>query len=189
MELVGADVLGSEPVGRAPVEGGEPGDQADVHLDGARRVFAGPQILDHSLAQWGHDVPPFKAGGWAPTSLTRRRAPCYAAPDSPTPGLPRAPRSSRGTLTAERSEAVSFNPNFGFQLLLPVFAGVVLGGVGSAYGALAGGLVLGVAMELSTWPALAGGVDPVYKPVVAFVVLIAALMVRPQGLFGRARFV
>jgi branched-subunit amino acid ABC-type transport system permease component len=83
----------------------------------------------------------------------------------------------------------SFNPNFGFPLLLPVFAAVVLGGVGSAYGALAGGLVLGVAMELSTWTALSGGVDPVYKPVVAFVVLIAALMVRPQGLFGRARFV
>jgi branched-subunit amino acid ABC-type transport system permease component len=83
----------------------------------------------------------------------------------------------------------SFDPNFGFPLLLPVFAAVVLGGVGSAYGALAGGLVLGVAMELSTWPALGGGVDPVYKPVVAFVVLIAALMVRPQGLFGRARFV
>lgn len=83
----------------------------------------------------------------------------------------------------------SFNPNFGFQLLLPVFAAVVLGGVGSAYGALAGGLVLGVAMELSTWPSLFGGVDPVYKPVVAFAVLIAALMVRPQGLFGRARFV
>ena len=34
-----------------------------------------------------------------------------------------------------------------------------------------------------------GGVDPVYKPVVAFVVLAAALMVRPQGLFGRARVV
>ena len=83
----------------------------------------------------------------------------------------------------------SFNPNFGFQLLLPVFAAVVLGGVGSAYGALAGGLALGVATELSTWESLAGGVDPVYKPVVAFAVLIAALMVRPQGLFGRARFV
>jgi branched-subunit amino acid ABC-type transport system permease component len=83
----------------------------------------------------------------------------------------------------------SFNPNFGFQLLLPVFAAVVLGGVGSAYGALAGGLALGIAMELSTWPSLVGGVNPVYKPVVAFAVLIAALMVRPQGLFGRARFV
>ena len=83
----------------------------------------------------------------------------------------------------------SFDPNFGFPLLLPVFAAVVLGGIGSAYGALAGGLALGVAMELSTWPSLLGGVDPVYKPVVAFAVLIAALMVRPQGFFGRARVV
>jgi neutral amino acid transport system permease protein len=83
----------------------------------------------------------------------------------------------------------SFDPNFGFQLLLPIFAAVVLGGIGSAYGALAGGLALGVAMELSTWPSLFGGVDPVYKPVVAFVLLAAALMVRPQGLFGRARVV
>ena len=83
----------------------------------------------------------------------------------------------------------SFDPNFGFQLLLPIFAAVVLGGIGSAYGALAGGLLLGIAMELSTWSSFLGGVDPVYKPVVAFVVLAAALMVRPQGLFGRARVV
>jgi branched-subunit amino acid ABC-type transport system permease component len=83
----------------------------------------------------------------------------------------------------------SFDPNFGFQLLLPVFAAVVLGGIGSAYGALAGGLVLGLAMELSTWTSLLGGVNPVYKPVVAFGILILALMVRPQGLFGRARVV
>jgi neutral amino acid transport system permease protein len=83
----------------------------------------------------------------------------------------------------------SFDPNFGFQLLLPVFAAVVLGGIGSAYGALAGGLVLGLAMELSTWTSLLGGVNPVYKPVVAFAILAAALMVRPQGLFGRARVV
>ena len=83
----------------------------------------------------------------------------------------------------------SFDPNFGFRLLLPIFAAVVLGGIGSAYGALAGGLALGLAMELSTWPSLLGGVDPVYKPVVAFVLLAAALMVRPQGLFGRARVV
>ena len=50
----------------------------------------------------------------------------------------------------------SFTPNTGFQLLLPIFAAVVLGGIGSAYGALAGGLLLGVAMELSTWEELAG---------------------------------
>jgi neutral amino acid transport system permease protein len=81
----------------------------------------------------------------------------------------------------------SFDPNFGFQLLLPVFAAVVLGGIGSAYGALAGGILLGVAQELSTWTGFAGGVNPVYKPVVAFVVLAMALLVRPYGLFGRAR--
>jgi branched-subunit amino acid ABC-type transport system permease component len=81
----------------------------------------------------------------------------------------------------------SFDPNFGFQLLLPVFAAVVLGGIGSAYGALAGGLVLGVAQEVSTWSGFAGGVNPVYKPVVAFAVLALALMLRPQGMFGRAR--
>ena len=83
----------------------------------------------------------------------------------------------------------SFDPNFGFQLLLPIFAAVVLGGIGSAYGALAGGLALGLAMELSTWTRFVGGVNPVYKPVVAFVLLAVALLVRPQGLFGRARVV
>ena len=83
----------------------------------------------------------------------------------------------------------TFDPNFGFQLLLPVFAAVILGGIGNAYGALAGGLALGIAMELSTWSSFFGGVNPVYKPVVAFGVLAAALMVRPQGLFGRARVV
>jgi branched-subunit amino acid ABC-type transport system permease component len=81
----------------------------------------------------------------------------------------------------------SFDPNFGFQLLLPVFAAVVLGGIGSPYGALAGGLVLGIAQELATWSGFAGGVDPVYKPVVAFVVLAVALLLRPQGFFGQAR--
>jgi neutral amino acid transport system permease protein len=82
----------------------------------------------------------------------------------------------------------TFDANSGFALLLPVFAAVILGGIGSAYGALAGGLVLGLAMEVSTWQSLpGGGVDPTYKIVVAFVVLVAALLVRPYGLFGRAR--
>jgi neutral amino acid transport system permease protein len=84
---------------------------------------------------------------------------------------------------------VSFTPNIGFLLLLPVFSAVVLGGIGSAYGALIGGLVLGIATELSTWEALAGGVSPVYKQVVAFAVLILVLLVRPQGVLGRARVV
>lgn len=83
----------------------------------------------------------------------------------------------------------SFDPQLGFSLLLPIFAAVVLGGIGSAYGALAGGLTLGLAMELSTWPELAGGVNPTYKPVVAFGALVLVLLLRPQGLFGRARVV
>jgi neutral amino acid transport system permease protein len=81
----------------------------------------------------------------------------------------------------------SFDPNFGFALLLPIFAAVVLGGIGSAYGALLGGLLLGLVTELSTWEGLHGGVDPVYKPVVAFCVLIGVLLLRPQGLLGRER--
>jgi neutral amino acid transport system permease protein len=83
----------------------------------------------------------------------------------------------------------SFNPQLGFTLLLPIFAAVVLGGIGSVYGALVGGLALGVAMELSTWPELGGGVNPTYKPVVAFAALIVVLLLRPQGLFGKARVV
>ena len=83
----------------------------------------------------------------------------------------------------------TFDPNFGFALLLPVFAAVVLGGIGSPYGALLGGLVLGVVTELSTWGGFFGGVNSVYKPVVAFAILIGVLLVRPQGLLGRARVV
>ena len=81
----------------------------------------------------------------------------------------------------------AFTPNFGFTLLLPIFAAVVLGGIGSAYGALVGGLVLGLVTEVSSWSALAGGAPPVYKPVVAFGVLILVLLIRPQGVFGKAR--
>jgi neutral amino acid transport system permease protein len=83
----------------------------------------------------------------------------------------------------------TFDPNFGFTLLLPVFAAVVLGGIGNPYGALAGGFLLGIVTELSTWDSFGGGVDPVYKPVVAFAVLILVLLARPQGLLGRARLV
>lgn len=81
----------------------------------------------------------------------------------------------------------AFTANMGFQLLLPIFAAVVLGGVGSAYGALLGGLLLGITMEVSTWNGLGGGVPSVYKQVVAFTALIAVLILRPQGILGRVR--
>jgi neutral amino acid transport system permease protein len=81
----------------------------------------------------------------------------------------------------------SFDPNFGFFLLLVIFASVILGGVGSAYGALMAGVVLGVIMDLATWSALFGGVPTVYKPVIAFAVLVLLLIFRPTGLLGKAR--
>jgi neutral amino acid transport system permease protein len=75
-------------------------------------------------------------------------------------------------------------PELGFELLLPIFAAVILGGIGDAFGALAAGIVLGVVIELSTLV-----VDPQWKLVVGFVVLILVLVIRPQGIFGKARAV
>jgi branched-subunit amino acid ABC-type transport system permease component len=83
----------------------------------------------------------------------------------------------------------TFDPNMGAYILFLLFTSVVLGGIGSAYGALGGGLVLGVAMEVSTWSGFGGGLDPRYKFVLAFAVLILMLLVRPQGLFGKARLI
>ena len=71
------------------------------------------------------------------------------------------------------------DPFLGFQLLLLIFAGVELGGLGTAYGALVGSLIIGVSTELSTlW------ISPELKFVVPLAVLIVVLLVRPQGLFG-----
>ena len=44
----------------------------------------------------------------------------------------------------------SFDPQFGFNLLLPLFAAILLGGAGSPYGAIIGGVILGLAEEWST---------------------------------------
>jgi neutral amino acid transport system permease protein len=73
-------------------------------------------------------------------------------------------------------------PQLGFELLLPIFAAVILGGIGDAFGALAGGIVLGLVIEWSTLV-----IDPRWKIAVGFAVLILVLFIRPQGIFGRAR--
>jgi neutral amino acid transport system permease protein len=80
-----------------------------------------------------------------------------------------------------------FEPNLGSQVLFLIFTTVVLGGIGSAYGALVAGVVLGLVMDLSTWSGFAGGLDARFRPVLAFAVLILLLLYRPQGLFGKAR--
>jgi neutral amino acid transport system permease protein len=78
--------------------------------------------------------------------------------------------------------AGTVQPNLGFSLILSVFAAVVVGGIGNAYGALAGGLLIGVVQEWSTLV-----IEPSVKVAVGFAMLILVLLIRPQGLFGRAR--
>ncbi len=76
-------------------------------------------------------------------------------------------------------------PNMGWNLMLPVFAAAILGGIGSSYGAAAGGLVIGIAEELSTAPVLLGHpvLSPGYKTGLAFAVMVVLLIWRPTGLF------
>ena len=75
-------------------------------------------------------------------------------------------------------------PELGWEMLLPAFAAMILGGIGSPVGAVAGALLMGVGQELSVqW------VGPSYKIVVSFLVLLTVLLLRPAGLFGRVEAV
>lgn len=76
-----------------------------------------------------------------------------------------------GLITAVR-------PNMGWFLIMPMFASVILGGIGNPYGAIAGAYIIGIAQELSTYV-----LPSEYKLGVALMVMILVLLVRPQGLF------
>lgn len=76
---------------------------------------------------------------------------------------------------------VQIRPYMGFDLLLPLFAAAILGGIGSIPGAVIGGLIIGLA-EAATVQLI--GAE--WRAGVAFVVLVLVLLVRPTGLFGRA---
>ncbi len=69
-------------------------------------------------------------------------------------------------------------PNMGWFLILPMFAAVILGGIGNPYGAIAGALLIGIAQEVSTLL-----LPTAYKQGVALVIMIIVLLFRPQGLF------
>jgi branched-chain amino acid transport system permease protein len=73
------------------------------------------------------------------------------------------------------------NYQMGFQILLLVFAGVILGGLGTAFGALVGSLIVGLMIQLSTL-----FIPEEMKNVGALLVLIIVLLIRPQGILGRA---
>ena len=75
---------------------------------------------------------------------------------------------------------VQIRPGMGFDLLLPMFAAAILGGIGSVPGALAGGLIIGLAEAIAVQV-----VGAEWRAAVAFVVLISVLLLRPTGLSGR----
>lgn len=75
------------------------------------------------------------------------------------------------------NESVSYD--MGFTILLLLFAAVVLGGLGTAYGVMVGGFAVGIVVEMSTlW------LPAELKVVAGLGILIAMLLVRPQGIFG-----
>ncbi|MBE9050598.1 branched-chain amino acid ABC transporter permease [Nostocales cyanobacterium LEGE 11386] len=79
--------------------------------------------------------------------------------------------SMYGLITAVR-------PNMGWFLILPLFASVILGGIGNPYGAIAAAFIIGIAQELSTlW------LGSQYKQGIALLIMILVLLIRPKGLF------
>jgi len=75
--------------------------------------------------------------------------------------------------------------DMGSELLLLMFAAVTLGGLGTAYGPLLGGLIIGVFVNLSTTPIGGFALPPELKNVGALFVLVVILLVRPQGILGQ----
>ena len=69
------------------------------------------------------------------------------------------------------------NPLLCWNILLPMFAAAIVGGIGRPYGAIAGGLLIGIVEELST-----AVIEPAYKPAVAFIIMIVVLIWRPTGI-------
>jgi branched-chain amino acid transport system permease protein len=74
------------------------------------------------------------------------------------------------------------HPEIGFNMLLALFAAAILGGIGSLPGAVVGGLLVGIAENVSLlW------VNPGYKTAMPFLLLLLVLLVRPQGIFAGQR--
>jgi len=82
-----------------------------------------------------------------------------------------------GYLIALERGTLSFN--LGWVLLLLIFAAVILGGIGSVYGAMAGGVVIGLANTVSlVW------IPSSFTTAAAFAIMILMLLFKPEGLFG-----
>jgi len=73
-------------------------------------------------------------------------------------------------------------PVMGRDLVLPIFAATIVGGIGSVYGAVLGGFLVGIAANMALVVLPSG-----YSPSVPFLLIILVLVLRPHGLFGEAR--
>ncbi len=71
------------------------------------------------------------------------------------------------------------SPHLGHNFVLPVFAATIVGGIGSVYGAVLGGFIVGIASGLSLMILPSG-----YTPAMPFLIIIAVMLLRPHGLFG-----
>ncbi len=76
---------------------------------------------------------------------------------------------------------IQIRPYLGHDLLLPLFAAAILGGIGSVPGAMIAGLIVGLCEALAVQ-----AVGAEWRAAVSFAILIAVLLVRPRGLYGRA---
>jgi branched-chain amino acid transport system permease protein len=100
---------------------------------------------------------------------------------------------------------VTLKPDLAFNIILPIFAAAIVGGLGQAYGAIAGGLLIGFAETIAVFnwglvlkplntilpdwmqvPSSLALVPTEYKLTVAFVILVVTLLVRPTGIFKGA---
>ena len=73
----------------------------------------------------------------------------------------------------------TIRPNMGWFLILPMFAAVILGGIGNPYGAMVGGMIIGLSQELSMLI-----LPSEYKMGVSLGIMILVLLFKPKGLFG-----
>ena len=79
-------------------------------------------------------------------------------------------------------DQITINPLMGVLTGLKAFVAAVLGGIGSIPGAVVGGLLIGLAEQLT-----AGYLSPEYRDAITFVILILILLLKPEGLLGVVR--
>lgn len=83
-----------------------------------------------------------------------------------------------------RAADTQLSPVLGWDILLPIFAVVILGGIGSFYGLIMAAFLLGLAENFGVILLQAVGLSTEYRMAIAFLVLILVLIFRPKGLAG-----